>query len=151
MTETAALVVAAGLGTRMSGNVPKQYRQLAGQAVLRRTLNAFVSHPAISRVCPVIHRDDLKRFTAASLGLNLDAPIYGGETRQDSVRLGLEHLAQSNAPDKVLIHDGARPLVRLPLGRRVLRVPMRVPAQFVHLGAGDAGEARSDLWGRVMH
>ena len=136
MTETVALVVAAGRGTRMSGNVPKQYRQLAGQAVLRRTLNAFVSHPAISRVCPVIHRDDTESFTAASLGLDLDAPIHGGETRQDSVRLGLEHLAHSGAPDRVLIHDGARPFVPASLIDQVIgsldRAEATIPALDVH-------------------
>ena len=136
MTETVALVVAAGLGTRMSGNVPKQYRQLAGQAVLSRTLNAFVSHPAISRVCTVIHRDDLERFTAASVGLNLEFPILGGETRQDSVRLGLEHLAQSNAPDRVLIHDGARPFVSASLIDQVIGsldgAEATIPALHIH-------------------
>lgn len=109
MTETVALVVAAGRGTRMSGDVPKQYRQLAGQSVLRRTLDCFVSHPGIARVYTVIHPDDADDFHAASAGLAVEAPVDGGKTRQDSVRHGLEHIARQTAPAFVLIHDGARP------------------------------------------
>lgn len=120
MTDTVALVVAAGRGARMSGGVPKQYRQLVGQSVLRRTLNAFVSHPAISRVCSVIHRDDFEQFIVTAAGLDLDPPIIGGETRQDSVLLGLEYLASTGAPDIVLIHDGARPFVPTTLIDRVI-------------------------------
>lgn len=111
MTQTVALVVAAGRGTRMSGDVPKQYKMLAGQSVLRRTLHSFVSHPEIDRVIPVIHPDDIDDFAAASAGLAVEPAIYGGETRQASVLNGLEHLADGSAPAKVLIHDGARPFV----------------------------------------
>lgn len=111
MTETVALVVAAGRGTRMSGDVPKQYRQLAGRSVLRRTLDCLVSHPGIARVYTVIHPDDADEFSAASSGLPVEAPVHGGATRQDSVRNGLEHLARGDVPDLVLIHDGARPFL----------------------------------------
>lgn len=111
MTQTVALVVAAGRGTRMSGDVPKQYRMLAGQSVLRRTLESFVSHPGIDRVIPVIHPDDAEDFAAASAGLAVEAPIHGGETRQASVLNGLEYLADGPTPSQVLIHDGARPFV----------------------------------------
>ena len=111
MTETVALVVAAGRGTRMSSDVPKQYRQLAGQSVLRRTLGCFASHPGIARVYTVIHPDDVDDFHAASAGLTVESPVHGGASRQDSVRNGLEHLADHGAPDFVLIHDGARPFV----------------------------------------
>ena len=109
MTETVALVVAAGRCTRMSGDVPKQYRQLACQSVLRRTLNCFVSHPGIARVYTVIHPDDADGFHAASAGLAVEAPVDWGNTRQDSVRHGLEHIARQTTPAFVLIHDGARP------------------------------------------
>lgn len=109
MTETVALVVAAGRGTRMSGDVPKQYRQLGGQSVLRRTLGCFVSHPGVARVYTVIHPDDADDFRAASAGLTVEAPVDGGITRQESVRNGLEHISREAAPAFVLIHDGARP------------------------------------------
>lgn len=136
MTETVALVVAAGRGSRMSGDVPKQYRQLAGQSVLRRTLNCFVSHQAIDRVLPVIHPDDAEDFAAASAGLDVDNPVHGGETRQDSVLNGLEHLACGSAPTRVLIHDGARPFVTAGIINDVLEAlgqsDAAIPALDVH-------------------
>ena len=136
MTETVALVVAAGRGTRMSGDVPKQYRLLAGRSVLRRTLEAFVAHPGVSRVCPVIHPDDADAFAAVAEDLDIEAPVHGGATRQDSVRLGLEQLVGTSEPDNVLIHDGARPFVTDDLVDRVISAlgtaDGAVPAIDVH-------------------
>jgi 2-C-methyl-D-erythritol 4-phosphate cytidylyltransferase/2-C-methyl-D-erythritol 2,4-cyclodiphosphate synthase len=100
MTSCAALIVAAGRGTRAGGELPKQYRMLAGQPVLRHTLRAFAGHGGVARVRAVIHPDDRALYERAAEGLGLLAPVHGGATRQDSVRL-----------DLVLIHDGARPLV----------------------------------------
>ena len=111
MSETVALVVAAGRGSRMSGDTPKQYRQLAGRTVLRHTLETFVNYAGVARVCTVIHPDDAETYAAASEGLGLAPAIHGGAVRQDSVRLGLEAIGQIGMPDKVLIHDGARPFV----------------------------------------
>ncbi|MDZ4381507.1 MAG: bifunctional 2-C-methyl-D-erythritol 4-phosphate cytidylyltransferase/2-C-methyl-D-erythritol 2,4-cyclodiphosphate synthase [Parvibaculum sp.] len=107
----AALIVAAGRGSRAGPGAPKQYRQLAGEPVLRRTLGAFAAHPHISSVLAVIHEDDREAYELASAGLpKLLTPCIGGVTRQASVRAGLERLA-ATPPDYVLIHDGARPMV----------------------------------------
>lgn len=107
----AALIVAAGRGSRAGPGAPKQYRQLAGEPVLRRTLSAFAAHPLISSVMAVIHEDDREAYGIASVGLpKLLPPCIGGATRQASVRAGLERFAAA-PPDCVLIHDGARPLV----------------------------------------
>lgn len=107
----AALIVAAGRGTRAGPGGPKQYRMLGGMTVLRRTLLAFANHPDIDAVQVVIHSDDLDAYQASSAGLpKLLPPCFGGETRQTSVRLGLEALSKT-APARVLIHDGARALV----------------------------------------
>jgi 2-C-methyl-D-erythritol 4-phosphate cytidylyltransferase/2-C-methyl-D-erythritol 2,4-cyclodiphosphate synthase len=105
-----ALIVAAGRGSRLGGDVPKQYRPLGGQPVLRRTAAAFLGHPAVSGVRVVIHPDDAALYAEAVAGLALLAPVHGGATRQDSVRLGLESLAPL-APERVLIHDAARPFI----------------------------------------
>ena len=105
-----ALIVAAGRGARMRTETPKQYLKLGGVAILRRTVQAFLGHPDISGVQVVYHPDDEVLYQSALAGLSLPSPVHGGETRQDSVRLGLEALASSN-PDKVLIHDAARPFV----------------------------------------
>ena len=105
-----ALIVAAGRGSRLGGTVPKQYRLLAGQPVLRRTILAFRAHPRIRAVLVAIHPDDRAHYDAAAGDLDLGAPVAGGANRQDSVRNLLE--AVDAAPDDiVLIHDAARPLV----------------------------------------
>ncbi len=112
MTGTvAAVVVAAGRGERAGGDVPKQYRDIAGEPMIRPTLRAFLDHAQIDLVQPVIHSGDEGIYRAATAGLQkLSAPVAGGATRQGSVRAGLEALA-SSAPDLVLIHDAARPFV----------------------------------------
>jgi 2-C-methyl-D-erythritol 4-phosphate cytidylyltransferase/2-C-methyl-D-erythritol 2,4-cyclodiphosphate synthase len=119
VTRIAALVVAAGRGTRLGGEAPKQYQMLAGASLLRRSLALFVAHPRIGEVRAVIHPDDASRYDEAASGLGLAAPVAGGATRQESVRLGLEALA-ADPPDLVLIHDAARPLTPPALLDRVI-------------------------------
>ncbi len=108
MAKVVVLVVAAGRGRRFGGDVPKQYLDLAGRPVLRHSLAAFAANPEIDAVRAVIHPDDRQLYDAAAAGLGLGEPVPGGAQRQDSVRLGLESLAELD-PDIVLIHDGARP------------------------------------------
>lgn len=113
---TAVVIVAAGSGSRAArdGDAPKQYRPLAGRPVLAHTLAAVLAHPAIDAVVVAIHPDhaDLYAETVAPFDDDprLLAPVGGGATRQASVRAGLEALAEV-APDRVLVHDAARPFV----------------------------------------
>jgi len=109
----AAVIVAAGRGQRAGGEVPKQYRPLGGEPVIRPTLSAFLAHPQIALVQPVIHPDDEPLYRQAAAGLDALPPVGGGATRQASVRAGLESLAAAaaGAPDLVLIHDAARPFL----------------------------------------
>ena len=102
----AALIVAAGRGARAGRDGPKQYEDLGGAPVLRRTVDAFHAHPGVTDVLCVIHANDEERFARSVGGFF----VHGGATRQASVRAGLETLAD-DPPDAVLIHDGARPLV----------------------------------------
>ncbi|WP_262268970.1 bifunctional 2-C-methyl-D-erythritol 4-phosphate cytidylyltransferase/2-C-methyl-D-erythritol 2,4-cyclodiphosphate synthase [Microvirga yunnanensis] len=109
----AALIVAAGRGSRAGEGIPKQYRLVHGQSVLAGTLLAFASHPRITRAVVVIHPDDRALYEAAVRGLPSVTPallpcVHGGATRQDSVRSGLDALAASD-PEIVLVHDAARP------------------------------------------
>ena len=111
----AALIVAAGRGSRAGEGIPKQYRLLQGKPVLARTLSAFLFHPGITRTIVVIHPDDRQLYEETLRTLPPPASailpcVHGGGTRQDSVRNGLEALANLN-PDLVLIHDAARPFV----------------------------------------
>ncbi len=110
MSSCIALIVAAGSGQRFGAERPKQYLDLAGKPVLRRTVEAFLSHPKVSAVRVVINPALRDLYDAAVAGLDLPEPVAGGASRQDSVRNGLEALADS-APDRVLIHDAARPLI----------------------------------------
>jgi 2-C-methyl-D-erythritol 4-phosphate cytidylyltransferase/2-C-methyl-D-erythritol 2,4-cyclodiphosphate synthase len=110
--DVAVVIVAAGRGER-AGSIdgPKQYRMVGDRPILRRTLEAFLGHPAVGRVAVVIHPDDHARF-AKAIGVLPERviPVNGGSSRQDSVRLGLEAL-MDYAPSKVLIQDAARPFV----------------------------------------
>lgn len=106
--KVAAVVVAGGRGVRAGGDVPKQYRPLAGIPVIRHSLALFDRHPEVDIVQPVIHRDDAVRFRNSAAGLTILPPAFGGATRQASVRAGLEALAP-HQPDIVLVHDAARP------------------------------------------
>jgi 2-C-methyl-D-erythritol 4-phosphate cytidylyltransferase/2-C-methyl-D-erythritol 2,4-cyclodiphosphate synthase len=104
---TLALIVAAGSGSR-AGSSPKQYQKIVGKALLRHTLDIFLSHPAVDGVAVVIAAGHGKEYAAATKGLALLPPIIGGATRQQSVLAGLEALA-AHTPAQVLIHDAARP------------------------------------------
>ena len=104
----AAVVVAAGRGLRAGGGVPKQYRPIPGGTAIQRSLAMFSRHAEITFVQPVIHPDDQDTFERSSAAFRLLPAAFGGATRQDSVRAGLEALA-ARKPDIVLIHDAARP------------------------------------------
>jgi 2-C-methyl-D-erythritol 4-phosphate cytidylyltransferase/2-C-methyl-D-erythritol 2,4-cyclodiphosphate synthase len=104
----AAVVVAAGRGFRAGGDGPKQYREIGGEPVIRSSLKGLAGHPGIAMVQPVIHPDDADLFRAAVVGLDVLEPVFGGATRQASVRAGLEAL-RPKRPDLVLVHDAARP------------------------------------------
>jgi 2-C-methyl-D-erythritol 4-phosphate cytidylyltransferase/2-C-methyl-D-erythritol 2,4-cyclodiphosphate synthase len=119
LSQTIALVVAAGRGSRLGGDRPKQYRPLAGEPILRRTLRALARHPRVDGVRAVIHPDDAAAYAEAAAGLDLLAPVDGGASRQDSVLRGLESLADT-PPTRVLVHDGARPFVDAATIDRVL-------------------------------
>jgi len=107
---TYALIVAAGRGHRSGQPGPKQYVALNGVPILRLTVDCFLSHPDIDGVLVVIHPDDETLYQQAIGGLTLLPPVFGGETRQQSVFKGLTSLVELS-PDKVLIHDAARPFV----------------------------------------
>lgn len=109
----AVIIVAAGRGTRMGLELPKQYLPLGDDTSLRRAMDAFLKTEAVQWVVPVIHPEDATLYQAALGGLTdprLSAPVEGGATRALSVRNGLESL-ETAQPDRVLIHDAARPFV----------------------------------------
>src|SRR5205085_5084432 len=136
MTATCALIVAAGRGTRFGGDLPKQYLPLGGATVLRHAVSAFASHPRVAGVLVAIRPEDRALFDRAVGGLAVLPPVPGGAERQDSVRLGLEALA-THEPDRVLIHDGARPFPEAALIDRVIDGLHQAPAAIPALPLGD--------------
>lgn len=119
MARIAVIIVAAGRGHRFGGEMPKQYLEVHQQPLVRHAVQAFLDHPAIDLILPVIHPDDADILANALGGLDYLEPVAGGAARQDSVRNGLEGLA-SSAPDYVLVHDAARPMVAPALIDRVI-------------------------------
>jgi 2-C-methyl-D-erythritol 4-phosphate cytidylyltransferase / 2-C-methyl-D-erythritol 2,4-cyclodiphosphate synthase len=145
----AAIIVAAGRGSRAGGGIPKQYRRLAGKPVIVHALERMLSLPAIGAVLPVIHPDDRSRFDEAALAIEprpvtLHPAIPGGATRQDSVHRGLEALA-NHPPELVLIHDAARPFASPQLFERAIAagrehgaaVPGIAPTDTIKIVDGD--------------
>lgn len=109
MVTVAQILVAAGKGARAGGDIPKQYRKIAGTSVIRRTLDATTSHPEIEQTIIVVAEGDA--FISETIeGLSNIVVVTGGATRTASVRAGLRAL-ESNPPGIVLIHDAARPFV----------------------------------------
>ncbi len=109
------IIPAAGFGTRMESDLPKQFLELAGEPILVRTLRVFLEHPLIRTVVvalPAEHLESGKKQILSNFddGLQLQLIfIPGGDTRQQSVQNGLDALPA--AIDSVLVHDGARPMV----------------------------------------
>jgi 2-C-methyl-D-erythritol 4-phosphate cytidylyltransferase/2-C-methyl-D-erythritol 2,4-cyclodiphosphate synthase len=122
----AILVVAAGRGSRAGEGLPKQYRQVAGQTLLGRTLDALHMAMPQAALKVVIHKDDLELYGASAAELapaareRLLPPAFGGASRQDSVRNGLEAFVNGGAPEIVLIHDAARPFADAALIARAI-------------------------------
>ena len=101
----AAILLAGGTGSRFGAETPKQFLPLAGAPVLRHAAAALLAAGV-----PIQPVGDPARVAAALAPLTHRPVVPGGETRQDSVRAGLAALA-ADAPELVLIHDGARPLI----------------------------------------
>ncbi len=122
---TVALIVAAGRGNRAGVGKPKQYRDMpdgSGGSVLARSIAAFANNEAISRICVAIHKDDVKLYENLISNYNNSDKLshtLGGDDRQASVLNGLQALADGH-PQRVFIHDAARPFVSQALIERCL-------------------------------
>ena len=136
----AALIVAAGRGVRAGGDLPKQYRVLAGEPVLTRTLRAFLDAAAVGRVLVMIGAEDDGLYESCLKGVDdarLLPPVTGGATRQDSVRFGLEALAAQAFAGTVLVHDAARPFVGAGLIHAAVEAARAVPGAIPVLAVTD--------------
>ncbi|MCC4232438.1 bifunctional 2-C-methyl-D-erythritol 4-phosphate cytidylyltransferase/2-C-methyl-D-erythritol 2,4-cyclodiphosphate synthase [Sphingobium soli] len=107
--KTIALIVAAGQGNRVGGDVPKQYRVVAGKTVLAHAHEALASHDAIDGVVIVVAAGQ-QDVAQALLGEDVQV-VVGADSRRGSVHAGLEAIAAAGGADIVLIHDAARPFL----------------------------------------
>ena len=109
-TKVHALIPAAGRGTRFGGAVLKQYLPVCGKAVLAHAIRAFQFHPMISGITVILAEDDQWFDSAVGQLTAAVETVLGGDTRAQSVRNGLQFVAD-NYPDTdwVLVHDAARP------------------------------------------
>ncbi len=147
----AALIVAAGRGTRargQAGDPPKQYRKIGGEAVIIHTLRRFIDHDDLGPVVAVIHPDDQAALAAAAGDIaGRFRTVGGGRTRQLSVLAGLEALAEA-APDIVLIHDGVRPFLSDDLITRAAATALETGAALAATPVTDTLK-RADANGRI--
>ncbi len=136
MAQVAAVVVAAGQGVRAGGDLPKQFKRIGGETLLRRSLLSFLDAPNVNFVQPVIRPEDADRVRADTAGLNVLPPVPGGATRQASVRAGLEAL-MPRKPDIVLVHDAARPFASAGLISRAITAAAKTGAAIPALPVTD--------------
>lgn len=116
MTKTAVtpfhlLIPAAGTGSRMGAETPKQYQKIQGRAVLRHTIEKFLNIEGLQSIRVLIHPDHRTLYEAAIKGLNIADPIIGSKSRKLSIYNGLNYFFNVSLEDIILIHDAARLLV----------------------------------------
>ncbi|MEM9474092.1 MAG: bifunctional 2-C-methyl-D-erythritol 4-phosphate cytidylyltransferase/2-C-methyl-D-erythritol 2,4-cyclodiphosphate synthase [Pseudomonadota bacterium] len=119
----AAIIVAAGRGTRAGGDLPKQWQRLAGRRVIDWTLDAFRKIPDVEQLLVVTHPDDADQIA----DLTDVRCVPGGDTRAASVRAGLEALTDDKITH-VLIHDAARACVDTQVIASVIDALVSAPA-----------------------
>ncbi|MBQ0077057.1 MAG: 2-C-methyl-D-erythritol 4-phosphate cytidylyltransferase [Bacteroidales bacterium] len=148
-----AIFVAGGHGTRMGGDVPKQFLDLCGQPVLQRTILRFTQAIPGLKVIVVLPREFIPEWKEMCLENNMDVPqtiVAGGLTRFHSVQNALEKVPDGAV---VMIHDGVRPLVSADLLSSMLECsrtnPGVIPAVSVtdtlRTRDGSAAPDRSNL------
>ncbi len=123
MTDVAAIVVAAGQGTRFGSDIPKQFLLLQNRPIIVHTLERLQSAAAISQIVVVVAKEWVTYMGREIIGRfqfdKIAAIVPGGKARQDSVLAGLQALPTPH--DVVVVHDAVRPLFSLTLLERVIK------------------------------
>ncbi|WJY15885.1 2-C-methyl-D-erythritol 4-phosphate cytidylyltransferase [Pectobacteriaceae bacterium CE90] len=104
--EVVAILPAAGNGSRMKSDRPKQYLTIGSKTILEHTIDALLQHPRIRQVIVVISADDGYFYSLPLANNPQIAVVTGGKQRADSVLAGLLRVTQT---EWVLVHDAARP------------------------------------------
>ena len=112
--KTIGVILAAGNGLRFGGNVPKQFVVLQNKAVLRHSVETFMKVKSIDEIVLIVNKNYIENYLEIIKLLNYTKDLFlveGGETRQDSVKKGIDYLATKYDEAIVLVHDAARPFV----------------------------------------
>ncbi len=125
---SSVIIVAAGKGTRFKEKIPKQYVDLGNESIINLTVKKFLNMKEIKYILPVINKKHIKFYNKSINKLNdsksfkkILPPCFGGNERCISVRKGLKTISKlKDNPSKVLIHDGARPLVSKKIIKEVI-------------------------------
>ncbi len=133
---TAAIIVAAGRGLRVGGDIPKQWRDLAGRPIADRTLSQFRHARGIDHIVLVLSPEDTQEWSIYSEDSDLIL-AKGATDRAGSVRAGLAALSDLDVT-KVLIHDVARPCIQIDLIHAVINALDQGPAAAPALPVTDA-------------
>lgn len=146
-----AIIPAAGSGTRMNHHRKKPYIRLHAKPILAHTLKRISSASAISEIIIAVHPGE-ERFCKEEILTWVELPcpvnvIAGGDTRQESVRLGLSCLNEHSG--YVLIHDGARPLIPGWLVKEIIRLAAEKKAVTAAVPVKDTVAAVSLDTGRI--
>ncbi|SNS06493.1 2-C-methyl-D-erythritol 2,4-cyclodiphosphate synthase [Sphingomonas laterariae] len=146
-THIVALVVAAGKGERVGGDLPKQYWKIGGKAVIAHAVDALAAHPAIAAVHVVIGAGQEELYSKAIGTRLLPAPVIGGASRRDSVLRGL---AAIEGASHVLIHDAARPNLPGAVIDRLVEALEHHPGAIPGLPVADTLARGTDILGDVV-
>ena len=142
MRTTTAIIAAGGAGLRMGTTLPKQFALLAGVPILIHTLRAFAAVAVVEElivVAPAAHLDRTRSLLAEFGLLDRCRVVAGGRLRQDSVRCGLEAVAETS--ELVAVHDGARPLIQKPEIERCLAAAAEAGAALLAVPVKDTLKA----------
>jgi 2-C-methyl-D-erythritol 4-phosphate cytidylyltransferase len=113
MKKNLVIILAGGTGSRIEGNLPKQFLTLAGNTILQHAIEKFETHPRIDHIFLVIHEKFLNKaeeIVRKSGHKKIVKILTGGQTRQESSRIGVT-AAEPGEYENVLVHDAARPFV----------------------------------------
>lgn len=106
-----ALIAAAGGGSRLGGDTPKQYLKIGRKTILNHAVDAFMSCPGLKGLKVIIDPAHEPLFLRAFGADPLPAFVFGSDTRKSSINNGLYEFCNLKNEDIVLIHDAARPFV----------------------------------------
>jgi 2-C-methyl-D-erythritol 4-phosphate cytidylyltransferase len=158
MPRAAAVIPAAGVGTRFGGRTPKQFLHFGAMPILAATVRHFATHPAVAVLVVAAPAPFIARTRRILAPLACRAPltvVAGGRTRQDSVWLALQAVPED--AEVVVVHDGVRPVITRRLidavvaaavetGAAVCALPITETVKRVRGELVEATLDRSELW-----